>query len=280
MVPWGFVSSAPRAVAKWTPYLATSPQNIARTSHQRLPAHDRHAVVAGHRTWSGSFPRATIDHGGRSTCRFGRATARRRAQLNLGAGSTTRNTAVAAAWPLSRAACWRARAFVTRRDGRSPPVARAVLVRRGMNAKTNNVRRVFVAVLVTGLGAAACGEDDGGNSDAADDTVFEASREQRIDNLAEAACDRYADTGNGCPGFGGDRPYADEDQCENEFRDNAEQLWPVARCNDRQIDNDAYQVCLERSKDYACAQGLGRVVDALEAVAECSADRVCTDAAD
>ena len=148
-----------------------------------------------------------------------------------------------------------------------------------MNMRAKNVLRVFVAVVATGLSAAACGEDDGGNSNAADDTVFEASRQQRIDNLAEAACDRYADTGSGCPGFGADKPYAGEDQCENEFRTNAERLWPVARCNDRQIDNDAYQVCLERSKDYACAQGLGRVIDALEALGECSADRVCTDGA-
>jgi hypothetical protein len=40
------------------------------------------------------------------------------------------------------------------------------------------------------------------NSDSADDTVVEASRDLRISSFASTVCDRYEDTGAGCPGYG------------------------------------------------------------------------------
>lgn len=123
------------------------------------------------------------------------------------------------------------------------------------------------------LGVAAC------NSDDADDTVVEASRAQRIDSLADTACDRYEDTSAGCPGYGsGDgQKYANEDACENDFKQKAENLWPVARCNDGQIDAARYDACVARVKSFACSTGGQNFLDGISALSECSADNVCVD---
>lgn len=131
----------------------------------------------------------------------------------------------------------------------------------------------LAGVAVVLLSVAAC------NSDDADDTAIEASRAQRIDSLADAACDRYEDTGAGCPGFGtgNDQKYANEDACENDFKQKAENLWPVAKCNDGQIDANRFDACVARVKSYACSTGGQNFLDGISALGECSADNVCVD---
>lgn len=134
---------------------------------------------------------------------------------------------------------------------------------------------IVASSLLFGLVAlAAC------NSDTADDTAIEPSRESRISSLADTACDRYEDTSAGCPGYGtaSSQKYASEDACENDFKQKAENLWPVADCNDGRIDANRFQACLDRVKTYACSTGGEAILDGVSALDECSASKVCIDA--
>ncbi|WP_437600744.1 DUF6184 family natural product biosynthesis lipoprotein [Sorangium sp. So ce590] len=125
------------------------------------------------------------------------------------------------------------------------------------------------------VGAAGC--DDA--ADAVNDVLpGEASREARITQIAEAACDRYADTEAGCPGYGtDDQTYATEEDCQRDFEDRAGELWPATECGSGQINDSRYDVCEERAKAVACSEG---IFDAIAALDECSAGSVCTDPAD
>jgi hypothetical protein len=119
----------------------------------------------------------------------------------------------------------------------------------------------------------------GCTSNAVDDTSAEATREQRIDALAGAVCDRYEDTSAGCPGYGtgSDQKYATEADCENDFKSRASKMWPADRCDRGRIDANKYQSCVDRAKNFACSTGGQNIVDAISALSECSADNVCTD---
>ncbi|WP_437677896.1 DUF6184 family natural product biosynthesis lipoprotein [Sorangium sp. So ce131] len=126
------------------------------------------------------------------------------------------------------------------------------------------------------LGAVGC--DDA--SDAVGDVLpGEQSREARIEQISEAACERYGDTEAGCPGYGTgeDQTYATEEDCERDFADRAGELWPAAECGAGQINDSKYEVCEERAKAAACSEGF---FDAIAALSECSAENVCTDPAD
>ncbi len=126
------------------------------------------------------------------------------------------------------------------------------------------------------VGAAGC--DDAADT-VSDVLPGEASREARITQIAEAACDRYADTEAGCPGYGtGDeQEYETEEDCQRDFEARAADLWPASECGSGQINDSRYDVCEERAKAVACSQGL---FDAIAALDECSADSVCTGPAD
>ncbi|MBX3216782.1 MAG: hypothetical protein KF850_32405 [Labilithrix sp.] len=140
-------------------------------------------------------------------------------------------------------------------------------------------KRGFPLVVLPLLGllvvAPACSGED------ADDTIVEPSRESRIESLASAVCERYADTGAGCPGYGtgDDQKYATESDCEADFHTKAANLWPAERCDSGRIDNARYESCVTRAKNYACSEGAQNIVDAISALDECSASKVCTDSA-
>lgn len=140
---------------------------------------------------------------------------------------------------------------------------------------------MFIRKTSLTLGALACSVlfSTACNDDASDDTIVEPSRESRIDNLADEACDRYADTGAGCPGYGtgSDHKYATEADCENDFRSKASDMWPADRCDNGRIDNSRYQTCIDRVKNFACSSGGQSILDAVSALSECNADQVCTD---
>ncbi|AUX23921.1 uncharacterized protein SOCEGT47_044510 [Sorangium cellulosum] len=126
------------------------------------------------------------------------------------------------------------------------------------------------------VGAAGC--DDA--ADTVNDALpGEASREARITQIAEAACDRYADTEAGCPGYGtGDeQTYETEGDCQRDFEERAADLWPASECGSGQINESRYDVCEERAKAVACSES---IFDAIAALDECSAESVCTDPAD
>lgn len=117
------------------------------------------------------------------------------------------------------------------------------------------------------------------NSSETDDTIIEPSRESRIDSLADAVCDRYEDTGAGCPGYGtgADQKYANETDCENDFRAKATNLWPADRCSGGRIDSTHFQACEDSAKNFACSSGGQNIVDAVVALDDCNANAVCTD---
>jgi len=115
----------------------------------------------------------------------------------------------------------------------------------------------------------ACG---GSNTDAADNTPVEPSRETRIKDLASAACDRYAE----CTGYGtgSGQKYATEEECRADFTTKAGTLWPADKCDRRQINNGRYEQCVNSAKAVACGGG---ILDAILALDDCNSGKVCTD---
>jgi hypothetical protein len=123
--------------------------------------------------------------------------------------------------------------------------------------------------LGTSLGLmAACGS----NTDAADNTPVEPSRETRIKDLANEACDRYEE----CTGYGtaSNQQYASEAECEADFTTKAGTLWPEDKCGSGRINNSRYEMCTNAAKNVACGGG---VLDAITALSDCNAGQVCTD---
>jgi hypothetical protein len=114
---------------------------------------------------------------------------------------------------------------------------------------------------------------------ATDNTPLEPSRDARISSLAASVCDRYGDTGAGCPGFGSGHKYATESDCQRDFEERASELWPANQCSNKQINDAAYQKCNARAQNFACSTGLQSVIDALTALDECKSSNVCTDPA-
>lgn len=116
---------------------------------------------------------------------------------------------------------------------------------------------------------------------ATDNTLLEPSRDSRIESLASAACAHYGDKGSGCPGYGtgSDQKYATQADCESEFQAQAVKLWPDAECNRGQISAEGYTKCEDRAKTYACSTGVSSFFDAISALDECKASKVCTDPA-
>jgi hypothetical protein len=112
----------------------------------------------------------------------------------------------------------------------------------------------------------ACGDG------ATDNTSLEPSRETRIENLSEAACDRYED----CSGFGsgGNQQYSSEAECEADFTKKAGTLWPADKCANGQINDARYDACVASAKAVACGGG---VLDVIAALDDCNAAKVCTD---
>jgi hypothetical protein len=134
----------------------------------------------------------------------------------------------------------------------------------------------FVSISKTGwavglacIGLGACG---GSDTDVADNTAAEPTRETRIKDLAKSACDRYED----CSGYGtgSNQAYASEAECEADFTQKASTLWPEDKCNRRQISNPRYEGCVNAAKAVACGGG---VLDAIVALSDCNAGQVCTD---
>jgi hypothetical protein len=109
-----------------------------------------------------------------------------------------------------------------------------------------------------------------GDSDAADNTPAEASRESRIKDLAAKACDRY----ESCNGFGSNQAYTSEAECEADFTTKAGTLWPDDKCNRRQINDARYDACVSATQNVACG---GSILDAIAALDDCNSAKVCTD---
>jgi len=110
------------------------------------------------------------------------------------------------------------------------------------------------------------------SSDAADNTSLEPSRETRISDLAEAACDRYEE----CTGYGtgSGMTYPSESECRADFTSKAGTLWPSDKCSNGQINNARYETCVNSAKSVACGGG---ILDTIAALDDCNSGKVCTD---
>jgi hypothetical protein len=115
----------------------------------------------------------------------------------------------------------------------------------------------------------ACG---GSNTDAADNTSLEPTRETRIKDLASAACDRY----EACTGYGtgNGQTYPSEAECRADFTSKAGTLWPDDKCGSGRISNTRYEACVASAQNVACG---GSILDAIAALDDCNAGKVCTD---
>jgi uncharacterized protein DUF6184 len=132
--------------------------------------------------------------------------------------------------------------------------------------------KLTLVQLATGATLAVLGACGGSNTDVADNTAAEPTRETRIKDLAAAACDRYEE----CSGYGtgNNQAYPSEAECRADFTSKAGTLWPQDKCDRRQINNGRYEVCVESAKNVACGGG---ILDAIAALDDCNASKVCTD---
>ncbi len=102
------------------------------------------------------------------------------------------------------------------------------------------------------------------------------SREERIRDLADSACDRYGDTDAGCPGFGtgSGQAYATEEDCQRDFETKASQIWPANLCPEDRIDGDRFDRCKDSAQVVACS---GDMLDTMTQLPECQSSAVCVD---
>jgi hypothetical protein len=133
----------------------------------------------------------------------------------------------------------------------------------------------FAVLTPIAFALVACSSD----SDPDVDVTPSETRADRISELADSVCARYADTSAGCPGYGtgSDQKYQTEGDCERDYENKAGELWPADKCDDGRINSGKFDVCKDRAKAVACS---GNVWDAVAALAECNASAVCTDPAD
>jgi len=134
-----------------------------------------------------------------------------------------------------------------------------------MKFTSSTIKRLALGGVVAFFGA--CG---GSNTDAADNTGLEPSRETRIKDLASEACNRYED----CSGFGSGQTYASEAECEADFTKKAGTLWPDDKCGSGRISNPRYEACVASAKNVACGGG---ILDTIAALEDCNSAKVCTD---
>lgn len=99
----------------------------------------------------------------------------------------------------------------------------------------------------------------------------EPPRERNVEVIAETACDRFDECGDlDALGYGS---YA---ECASDMEAKFFGLWPADRCDDGQMNRDAYLDCLDRAEVYPCNANL---VDLLSFLSSCNADAVCIDPA-
>jgi hypothetical protein len=100
-------------------------------------------------------------------------------------------------------------------------------------------------------------------------TRLEATRDQCAMYLAATACDRYDD----CQGYNHDRVFRTREACENDYKNRALRLWPAELCATGNIDQDRFELCLEKLMIERCTKDFW---DAVTSVRECQPHVVCT----
>ena len=105
------------------------------------------------------------------------------------------------------------------------------------------------------------------------------TRDSRISDLSEAACDKYSDTSAGCPGYGtapGQR-YRTTADCKRDFANAAGTLWPADKCGEGRISPDRYASCEDRVESYTCPAGVVSFLEGISALEGCQPSKVCID---
>ncbi|MBA2662042.1 MAG: hypothetical protein H0U74_07075 [Bradymonadaceae bacterium] len=95
------------------------------------------------------------------------------------------------------------------------------------------------------------------------------TREEYRDEITEEACKSY----ESCGDIGSGKTYSSKEDCEIKVRSNINDLWPADRCDDGRINPEKFDQCLDRARVVPC----GNAFDFWSFVAECNADKVCTD---
>ena len=106
------------------------------------------------------------------------------------------------------------------------------------------------------------------------------TRESRIADLSEAACDKYGDTSSGCPGYGtaAAQRYQTTADCKRDFANAVGTLWPADQCGEGRISADRYASCEARVESYSCPTGAARFIESVSALDGCQPSKVCIDA--
>lgn len=114
-------------------------------------------------------------------------------------------------------------------------------------------RTLLSAIFLLTVPALSCGEPP---------------RENRVERIADAACDRFDECGSL------ENDYESYGECVSDMESRFYDLWPEDRCGEDRINKEKYRECLDRAHDYPCdASGL----DLLSFLDRCNASKVCID---
>lgn len=90
---------------------------------------------------------------------------------------------------------------------------------------------------------------------------------ERIDKLAEVACDRYA----ACSGYGNDKEFHAVSDCRQAYRFHAAQAW--TDCPQGRMNQASFDACVESVKTLTCSQ---EIWNGTLASGMCANDKVCS----
>lgn len=120
------------------------------------------------------------------------------------------------------------------------------------------------------IAAAAC---------ASSSSPLRPTRDARISDLSETACERYGDTGAACPGYGtaAGQKYQTKADCKRDLAEMAGLLWPADKCGGGRINPDRYMTCENSAEAFAYATGAKSLTDGVAALDGCQSSKVCID---
>ncbi len=134
--------------------------------------------------------------------------------------------------------------------------------------------KITALVLATAANLGACasmgmggsGSGTSASSLSKDGTAID--RTESIGEIATAVCERY----KACNGFGKNKKYASQSDCEIQERDAFNGRWSESDCGSGGLNKAKYIDCRERIKQYQCS---GNGFDLGAILTECGASQVC-----
>lgn len=101
----------------------------------------------------------------------------------------------------------------------------------------------------------------------------EPNRDERVAEIAQTGCDRF----DACGEIGSGGRFDTYSECVSDLEGTFYDLWPADECSEGQINENAYETCVDRANNFPCDSN---VFDQLSFAASCGEGDVCIDPRD